>query len=421
MTPTSRRPSSTGTSHTRRAAIRSQTWSTGSFTPIVTAGCCAREDAVASVRSSPRTTRGRSRIAMIPCRSLPGSQTGRNATSRLRILPATSIRESLPATRSGSRVITSPATSTGRSTNVAASFIVAVRPAESPRRGRSPPIQWGRERPVPSPGPLTVRRWSPTARRVAGDPRGRCRWSAAGAAAIASRAATSNRPLSGRRQPSLAWARPRAVARSACTGSTGRRFRAGLLAGSRSIGRYSPEHRLLRGGQRPGSVLGSGPGQYIPLVPDQRRLVDPLNALPLGSHRGTPPNPVRSPKNLAGPSTAPDPIGWGMLMGCLSVAGDPRTAATSVETAPGACARKVRVGVMQPTSTVPRSRWSVTFRPICLTVHVRAPRGSRHVLRERGHANPVPAARRGYAWALVSDSPGQRPRGAPLARGRRVG
>ena len=58
-------------------------------------------------------------------------------------------------------------------------------------------------------------------------------------------------------------------------------------------------------------------------------------------------------------------------MGCLPFAGDPRTAATIVETASGACAREVRVDVTQPRPTVPRSGWFVTFRPICVTVCMR--------------------------------------------------
>src|SRR5664279_1265937 len=87
---------------------------------MVTAGS-ASVDAVTSAGSTPRTTRGRSRSAMMPCRAPSWSQTGRKATSRLRIVYATSSRESLPATRSGSRVITSRATRTaGRSTPVVA-------------------------------------------------------------------------------------------------------------------------------------------------------------------------------------------------------------------------------------------------------------------------------------------------------------
>ena len=109
MTPTRRRPSSTGNSHIRCSAIRSQTWSTGSFTPIVIGGFSARDDAVAFVGWPGRRTWCRSCKAMTPCRSPCSSQTGRNATSRLRITPATSSRGSLHATLCGSRVITSRA------------------------------------------------------------------------------------------------------------------------------------------------------------------------------------------------------------------------------------------------------------------------------------------------------------------------
>jgi len=89
---------------------------------MVTAGSASVDaDAVTQAGSTPRTTRGRSRSAMMPCRAPYWSQTGGKATSRLRIVYATSSRESLPATRSGSRVNTSRATRTaGRSTPVVA-------------------------------------------------------------------------------------------------------------------------------------------------------------------------------------------------------------------------------------------------------------------------------------------------------------
>jgi hypothetical protein len=89
-----------------------------------------------------------------------------------------------------------------------------------------------------------------------------------------------------------------------------------------------PEHLILRSGQCPGGIVGSGPGQDLPHVPESRGIMVPGVALPpvLGRHRSAQPDRVLRGTNQAGASIAAGAVRWSMWMGCLSSASYPDTA-----------------------------------------------------------------------------------------------